>query len=107
MTVMLNGDQIYTEELIRENARLTVGREADRLRIEELTAQLEDCAAPLSDEQAAEHEARMTAQQQRFDQAVEVIHKLMSGADRCLFCGRTKECKMGDDCRPLWKGADK
>ena len=29
-TVMLNGDQIYIDELIRENARLTIQHEADK-----------------------------------------------------------------------------
>jgi len=93
---MLNGDQIYLEELIRENARLTIRLEAERMRIEDLTV-------PLADEQVQEYEARLIAQQQRFDQAVDVIHKLMAGADRCLFCGDV--CKMGDECRPRWEGA--
>ena len=105
MTVILNGDQIYTEELIRENARLTVGREADRLRIEALTVQLEDRGAPLSVEQAAEYEARLTALDRRIRDATGVIHELMAGADSCSFCGR-QGCKMGDVCRPLWEGAD-
>lgn len=41
-TVILNGDQIYCDELIRENARLTVQHEAD-------VARLEACEARLSE----------------------------------------------------------
>ena len=39
-TVILNGDQVYMEELIRENARLTVRVEAEKQRREELEAAL-------------------------------------------------------------------
>ena len=35
-TMILNGDQIFCDELIRENARLTVQHEADKLTIEAL-----------------------------------------------------------------------
>ena len=34
-TVILNGDQVYCDELIRENARLTIQHEADRLTLEQ------------------------------------------------------------------------
>ena len=35
-TVILNGDQVYCDELIRENARLTIQHEADRQKMEAL-----------------------------------------------------------------------
>ena len=37
-TMILNGDQIFCDELIRENARLTVQHEADVQRMKELRA---------------------------------------------------------------------
>ena len=37
-TVILNGDQVYCDELIRENARLTIQHEADRLTLDEVIA---------------------------------------------------------------------
>ena len=37
-TMILNGDQIFCDELIRENARLTVQHEADVQRMKELPA---------------------------------------------------------------------
>lgn len=43
--VILNGDPVYLDELIRENARLTVMQEAYRMRIKELGEALAD--APL------------------------------------------------------------
>lgn len=40
VAVILNGDQVYVEELIRENARLTIQVEAERQRRRELEAAL-------------------------------------------------------------------
>ena len=37
VVAVLNGDQVYVEELIRENARLAVQHEADRQRLELLS----------------------------------------------------------------------
>ena len=94
--------EIMLDELIRENARLLVRQEADRLRIEELTVELEETAVPLSAEQAAEYEARLTAIQEKLDIALADLHKVMSGGDPCTVCGR--KCKMGEDCKPVWHG---
>ena len=41
-TVILNGDQVYCDELIRENARLTIQHEVDRQKMEALERQIED-----------------------------------------------------------------
>ena len=35
-TVILNGDQVYCDELIRENARLTIQHEVDQQKMEAL-----------------------------------------------------------------------
>lgn len=43
--VILNGDQVYMEELIRENARLTVQVEAERQHQQELEAALKNRGA--------------------------------------------------------------
>jgi len=72
------------------------------MRIEELTAQLEAAAVPLSKEQAAGYEARLEAQAQLLANAVEDMHSLMAGAQPCDFCGRS--CKMGEGCQFVWKG---
>ena len=93
------------DELIRENARLLVRQAADQLQITALHEQIENNAMPLADEQAAIFRAHLATLQKRFDEAVDVIHKLMAGAPHCDFCGDV--CKMGADCRPRWKGVPK
>ena len=46
-TVILNGDQVYCDELIRENARLTIQHEADRLTLEQKNGKAwADCTTP-------------------------------------------------------------
>ena len=47
-TVILNGDQVYCDELIRENARLTIQHEVDRQKMEALERQIEDQAANIA-----------------------------------------------------------
>lgn len=42
MSIVMNKETIYTDELIRENARLTVQHEADKLAIEALRQQVQD-----------------------------------------------------------------
>lgn len=46
--VILNGDQVYCDELIRENARLTIQHEVDRQKMEALERQIEDQAANIA-----------------------------------------------------------
>lgn len=51
-TVILNGDQVYCDELIRENARLTIQHEADRLTLEQMRKQCvssEECTAKVAE----------------------------------------------------------
>ena len=67
-TVILNGDQVYMEELIRENARLTVQVEAERQHRRELEAVL-DRAAP-----QGEPLLRQVMELPRKDQAVLYLH---------------------------------
>ena len=47
-TVILNGDQVYCDELIRENARLTIQHEVDQQKMEALERQIEDQAANIA-----------------------------------------------------------
>lgn len=55
-TVILNGDQVYCDELIRENARLTIQHEADRLTLEQMRKHIAD------------------------------LHFVMAGGDACKVC---------------------
>lgn len=47
-TVILNGDRVYCDELIRENARLTIQHEVDQQKMEALERQIEDQAANIA-----------------------------------------------------------
>ena len=106
MSIVTDKETIFVDELIRENARLTVQHEADRLKIEMLEQQIADQAANITSLEAhayaredAEERHRMEA---KLAQAREVIHFLMKSGDPCKVCAKT--CKMGEECVPLWRG---
>ena len=117
-TVILNGDQVYMEELVRENARLTIQHAADHERIlalSDLVKQLEQENSELSSraEQAEEDLGLVAAGLERekvlaskLDQAIQDLHFVMAGGDACTKC--KNKCLMGtaDACQPRWKGLD-
>ena len=103
-TVILNGDQVYMEELVRENARLTIQHAADHERIlalSDLVKQLEQENSELSSR--AEREKVLAS---KLDQAIQDLHFVMAGGDACTKC--KNKCLMGtaDGCEPRWKGLD-
>lgn len=116
--VILNGDQIYLEELIRENARLTVQHEADQQRImapcdrveqlgqenKRLSQQAEEAEENLSMAAAGLEREKVLAS--KLDQAIKDLHFVMAGGDACTVC--KNKCLMGtaDACEPSWKGLD-
>ncbi len=108
-TVLLNGDQIYLDELIRENARLTVQHEADRQLLEQMRERPSDAeeywamgaemAARLDKVSAEAEEAKCSLQQ-----AVKDLHAVMAGGDPCKIC--LNKCPMGTaECKPAWRGS--
>ena len=106
-SVMLNGDQVFVDELIRENARLTIQHEADQQVIRDLrqraaTEELEREAGDLKkDLDRASQEAQ--ALNARLLRAIADLHFVMAGGDPCKVC--TVGCLMGaGDCKPVWKG---
>ena len=117
-TVILNGDQVYMEELVRENARLTIQHAADHERIlalSDLVKQLEQENSELSSraEQAEEDLGLVAAGRERekvlaskLDQAIHDLHFVMADGDACTVC--KNKCLMGtaDACQPRWKGLD-
>ena len=103
-SVMLNGDQVFVDELIRENARLTIQHEADqqdlrqRAATEELEAMVDKAKA---DYEVARQEAQ--ALDARLRRAIADLHFVMAGGDPCKVC--TVGCLMGaGDCKPVWRG---
>jgi phage shock protein A len=117
-TVILNGDQVYTEELVRENARLTVQVEAERQHRRELEAALArlkmENEALSSRAEQAEGDLGLVAaglEQEKvlaskLDQAIHDLHFVMADGDACTVC--KNKCLMGtaDACEPRWKGLD-
>lgn len=102
-TVILNGDQIYMDELIRENARLTIRHEADQMVIEELTEKMGLMeTAERAAKEAVPLKIELDKTKALLAQASEVIHYLMKSGDPCKVCAKT--CKMGEECVPLWRG---
>lgn len=115
--VILNGDQIYTEELIRENARLTVQHEADHQRVLALCDRVEQLEQEkrtlVSRAELAEGDLSLAAAglerekvlAAKLDQAIRALHSVMAGGDACKVC--KNKCLMGTaDCKPRWKGLD-
>lgn len=115
--VVLNGDQIYLDELVRENARLTVQHEADSQRIlalcdrvEQLeqdegsaNAALEACAE--AQDRARIAEAKLGGVNAMLAKAIEDLHFVMAGGDACKVC--TRKCTLGTgECKPVWKGEE-
>ena len=107
---VLNGDQIYLDELIRENARLTVQHEADHQRILALSDRVEMLEAEAATGQDAAERAR-TAENElgkadaMLRRAIEDLHFVMAGGDACKVCAL--KCTFGTgDCKPVWKGEE-
>lgn len=94
---------IYMDELVRENARLTIRHEADQQIIVELTEKLGlmDTAERVAQE-AVPLKIELDKTKATLAQASEVIHYLMKSGDPCKVCAKT--CKMGEECVPLWRG---
>ena len=106
-SVMLNGDQVFVDELIRENARLTIQHEADQQVIRDLrqraaTEELEREAGDLKkDLDRSSQEAQ--ALNARLLRAIADLHFVMAGGDPCKVC--TVGCLMGTgNCKPVWRG---
>lgn len=96
-TVILNGDQIFCDELIRENARLTIQHEADKQKIADLQQMLEGNAV-----QGASDTAALNAM---LGKAVADLHFVMAGGDPCKVC--TVKCAFGEgNCKPVWRGEE-
>lgn len=116
-TVILNGDQIFCDELIRENARLTVQHEADGQKMKELRAAIikaESEAVEIAavDESVMELELERELKRAETDasglsaklaEAIKDLHFVMAGGDPCKVCA--KVCMMGEgNCQPEWTG---
>ena len=117
-SIVMNKETIFTDELIRENARLTVQVEAERQHRRELEAvvarlKLETEGLSSRVEQAEDDLGMVAAGLERekvlaskLDQAIHDLHFVMAGGDACTVC--KNKCLMGtaDACQPRWKGLE-
>ena len=107
-TVILNGDQVYCDELIRENARLTIQHEADRLTLEQMRKQCvssEECTAKVAEAYARADKAKRDAEalNSKLNKAVADLRFVMAGGDPCRVCA--VKCTFGEgNCKPVWRG---
>lgn len=107
-SIVMNKEQIFVDELIRENARLTVQHEADLQVINELSDRVNglslECEA-LAAQREAESSSCSAMYAKRLVEAKHVIEWLMAGGDPCKVCA--VECYMGaGECEPKWTGED-
>ena len=117
-SIVMDKETIFTDELIRENARLTIQHEADHERILallDLVKQLEQENSELSSRaEQTEGDLGLVAAglerekvlSSKLDQAIHGLHFVMADGDACTVC--KNKCLMGtaDACAPRWKGLD-
>lgn len=107
---ILNGDQVYLDELIRENARLTVQHEADQQRIlalSDLVEQIEQDNSVTAEAQERAHiaEDKLGGVNAMLRRALDDLHFVMAGGDACKVCAC--KCTFGTgECKPVWKGEE-
>lgn len=109
-SIVTDKETIFTDELIRENARLTIQHEADHQRILALSDRVEMLEAEAATGQDAAERAR-TAENElgkadaMLRRAIEDLHFVMAGGDACKVCAL--KCTFGTgDCKPVWKGEE-
>jgi len=116
-SIVLDKDIIFADEIIRENARLTVQHEADLLRADQLAEELEEAKAAASSaqealeacaraqEQACTAEVKLAQVNTSLTKAIEDLHFVMAGGNACKVC--TRRCTFGTgECRPIWRGEE-
>ena len=116
-SIVMDKETIFTDELIRENARLTVRHEADQQTILALSDQVElleaevsagqgaveDCDAAM--ERAGIAEAKLAGMSAKLEQAIRDLLFVMAGGDSCKVC--TRKCAFGaSECKPVWRGEE-
>lgn len=114
-SVVISKESIFMDELIRENARLTIQHEADRQIIERLEEQIQELEYRTQEAvtaasrvvgletEANTAKAMLDATTGKLDGAIKALHFVMAGGDSCQICSRT--CMMGEqDCQPEWIG---
>lgn len=109
-SIVMNKETIFTDELIRENARLTIQHEADQQRIlalSDLVKQIEqdNSVTAEAQERAYIAEEKLGGVNAMLARAIEDLHFVMAGGDTCKVCAL--KCTFGTgECKPVWKGEE-
>ena len=117
MSIVTDKETIFVDELIRENARLTIQHEADKQIMDRLREQSVDAEAyeakiaevyAYADKAKQEVDcAKAVAQEYnaKLQQAIADLHFVMAGGDPCKVC--TVKCAFGaGNCKPVWSGEE-
>lgn len=115
MSIVTDKETIFVDELIRENARLTVQHEADQQRILALCDRVEQLeqdegsavkaleACGCAQDRARIAEVKLGQSEAMLRKAVADLHFVMAGGDPCKVC--TVKCAFGEGtCKPMWRG---
>ncbi len=103
----LKTDTTFVDTVIRECALMTIQKEADALKIEELERQVADQAENIASLESHAYTREdfdaQIAVKNELRAAKRDIEFLMAGGDPCKVCAK-KVCNMGVPCHPVWKG---
>ena len=109
---LFNGDKVFIEAVIQQNAKLIVDIEALKMQKSQMAQTIKDLEAQIAEGTAlADEELKELCEEMSIKYASaeaealaakQAIFFLMSGGNPCDVCAKT--CKMGEECNPVWKG---
>lgn len=109
---LFNGDQVFIEAVIKQNAKLIVDIEALKMQKSQMAQTIKDLEAQIAEgtkvaneelqESCEEMSIKYASAEAEALAAKQAILFLMSGGKPCEVCAKT--CKMGEECDPVWEG---
>lgn len=102
----LKTDVVFVDTIIRECALMAIQCEQHKLRVEDLERQVATQAEEISSLEVHAHTPQSSDElatlKKRLSKAKQTVEWLMKSGEPCRLCAN-KNCKMGDDCKPIWK----
>lgn len=109
---LFNGDQVFIEAVIQQNAQLIVDIEALKMQKNQMAQTIKELEVKVAEDTELANEElkesceamsiKYTSAEAEALVAKQAILFLMSGGNPCEVCAKT--CKMGEDCNPVWEG---
>lgn len=109
---LFNGDQVFIEAVIQQNAKLIVDIEALKMQKSQMTQTIKGLEAKIAENtKVANEELQESCEaiaieyekmQAELLAAKKDIVFLMQNGNPCDVCAKT--CKMGEECHPVWEG---